>query len=423
MAEDRRYGEIITGSDFKRMAMGAYSEFLLEYEHINELNLARRPQSGARTGTNILRTIAAAVKPLLDTQDDSIGSLARRVASCAVLGARGNSGVVLAQIFRGLAKGLWGKREATSSEFGKAFQYGILYAQRMLPEEAERPIVEEARAVARGAHDAVRQGGSISEILTAAIEAGEAALPEDVPHDVGEEIMLVFLHGCLKGLDGNFVSPGLSFSLASASKIPGPKDELVHPYCLTYALENPKARLREIEALLQEDCSFVMVEREDELIHIHVHTDKPGTVMERSIGWGPLKDIGLNNMAEPHTERLSHAAMMPVALLAVAEDTERAEFLQELGATLITFCPKTESAAVGTIVNAAHSDFADAYVIVSHDSGINLVLRQVKRILGERVEIVEARSHAEQEKAVTAFDSGLSVKENAARLCAAMSEE
>ena len=90
--------------------------------------------------------------PLEDCRDDGIGGLARRVANGAILGARGNSGVVLAQLFRGIAKGLLGKYNATSSEFGKAFQYGILYAQRVIPEEPERPIIRAAKAVAKGAY-------------------------------------------------------------------------------------------------------------------------------------------------------------------------------------------------------------------------------------------------------------------------------
>ena len=163
--------EVITGSDFKRMVSGAYSEFLLEYEEINALKGA-----GHMPGTHILRTMGAAVMPLSDTKDDSIGGLARRIATAAVFGARGSAGVVLAQMFRGLGKGLSGKYNATSSEFGKAFQYGILYAQRAVPEEPEQPLIMVAKAVAKGAYHAVRANLPISEILQAAIEAGKQAL-------------------------------------------------------------------------------------------------------------------------------------------------------------------------------------------------------------------------------------------------------
>ncbi|MBR0103142.1 MAG: DAK2 domain-containing protein, partial [Selenomonadaceae bacterium] len=159
--------EVITGGDFKRMVAGAYSEFLLEYETINGLSGA-----GTLAGTHILRTMGAAVMPLADAKDDSIGGLARRVSTAAVFGARGNAGVVLAQMFRGISAGLVGKYDATGSEFGKAFQYGILYAQRLIPEEPESPFISVAKAVAKGAYHAVRDGVPIVEILYKAIQSG-----------------------------------------------------------------------------------------------------------------------------------------------------------------------------------------------------------------------------------------------------------
>ena len=185
--------EVITGSDFKRMVSGAYSEFLLEYDNINAMKGA-----GTLPGTHVLRTMGAAVLPLHDVKDDSIGGLARRTAAGAVFGARGSAGVVLAQMFRGLGKGLSGKYDATSSEFGKAFQYGILYAQRVIPEKPERPIITLAKAVAKGAYHAVRANVPISEILEAAIAAGEKALARVDHEDAGARIMFTFLKGCLK---------------------------------------------------------------------------------------------------------------------------------------------------------------------------------------------------------------------------------
>ena len=101
--------EVITGADYKRMIIGAYSEFILEYEKINKLKKNGRFFYCGKPGTDVLRTMGAAVLPLADSVNESIGGLARRVADAAVLGARGNGGVILSQILRGLAKGLVGK--------------------------------------------------------------------------------------------------------------------------------------------------------------------------------------------------------------------------------------------------------------------------------------------------------------------------
>lgn len=410
--------EVITGSDFKRMVTGAYSEFLLEYESINEQAHNENPTYISRPGTNILRTMGAAVLPLSDTQDDTIGGLARRVAAAALLGARGSSGVVLAQLFRGLAKGLMGKIDATSSEFGKAFQYGILYAQRVLPEDADRPIISTARAVAKGAYRAVRENLPISEILTAAVEAGMRK-EEDAPLLVGERIMVDFLNGCKKGLAGNFVSPVLSFSVGSKDQklgIPDPRQDEVHPYCLTFEIDNPKGDAEQLEEYLQESASFVVVERHRAKLMVHLHTAHPGTILEQCIGFGRLDSIRVNNMAEPHAMILAHQSLMPVALLAVAHDEEHAERLQHCGANLIALGGEDNTPSVGALVNAAHSDLASSYVMVSDGSRLNLELQQVKRILGDRVEVITVQSRAEEEAALRSFDKHLSAKKNAERM-------
>lgn len=412
-------GEVITGSDFKRMIAGAYSEFLLEYETINALDKKLRPSHDAHPGTNILRTMGAAVMPVATTKDDSIGGLARRVASAAVLGARGNSGVVLSQIFRGLAKGLSGKIDATSSEFGKAFQYGILYAQRVLPEEPERPLVNAARAVAKGAYHAVRANLPITEILAAAITAGEHPVEGGAELDVGERIMLTFLVGCQKGLNGNFVSPALNFSVGTGEKtagLPDPRRDVVHPYCLTFCIKNQQADEEEVERLMAEKASFVVVERRRHTMHVHLHTAHPGVVLEYAAGLGPITDIRLNNMAEPHSMVLAHSSLMPVALLAVSRHESQANRLTELGATLITRGDEGDVPSVGALVNAAHSDLAESYVLVPDGPRMKLELQQVKRILGHRVEVVTVASEAEQEAAVRSFDRRLSAAQNAERM-------
>lgn len=419
MAKRTANGEVITGSDFRRMVTGAYSEFLLEYENLNQLDKRLRPRHSGWPGTDILRTMGAAVMALKDTSEESIGGLARRVASAAILGARGNAGVVLSQIFRGLSKGLIGKFNATSSEFGKAFQYGILYAQRVLPEEPERPIVRAARAVAKGAYRAVRDNLSILEILAAAVAAGEKPAVAANGRDVGEEIMLVFLVGCQKGLMGNFVSPALNFSVGSGGErlgLPDPRDDEVHAVCLTFRIGSDKADPVELEEYLQQTASFVMVERRRGSVTVHLHTARPGAALEESLGFGPITDIRLTDMSDPHIAAPTAAPLLPVAVLAVAADEDWAERLQEAGAHLIALGGDGDVPSVGALVNAVHSDFAETYIIVADGPRLNLVLPQVKRILGRRVEIITAANAAEEERIVRAFDKALPIADNVARM-------
>ena len=401
--------EVITGGDFKRMVSGAYSEFLLEYENINS-------QSGAGTlpGTHILRTMGAAVMPLADAKDDSIGGLSRRVATAAVFGARGNAGVVLAQMFRGIATGLAGKYDATGSEFGKAFQYGILYAQRSLPDENETPFITVAKAVAKGAYHAVRDNMPIVEILNKAIQSGEQIVNESGQHNAGASIMISFLKGCLKGLDGNFVSPTVSLSLGLGihKNMPDPRNDLVRPYCVRLRVKVSNANISELERQMKDFSSFSIVERMSGGIDIHLHTDHVGKALDQALGWGSLRDVKIINMSEVHALP-ANDALITVAALAVAKDAEEAQKLQDAGATVLVSGSPQASPSLAEIVGAAHSDLASNYVLVSSSEDYRLVFKQAKKLLGSRVELVLTDSFDKAISALKKFSAALSAAENA----------
>ena len=401
--------EVITGGDFKRMVSGAYSEFLLEYENINA-------QEGVGTlpGTHILRTMGAAVMPLSDAKDDSIGGLSRMIATAAVFGARGNAGVILAQMFRGISAGLVGKYDATGSEFGKAFQYGILYAQRMIPEKNEIPFITVAKAVAKGAYHAVRDGMPISEILEKAIQAGEKAVENSGKHDAGAHIMFSFLKGCLKGLDGNFVSPAVSLSLGLGihKNMPDPRNDRVRPYCVRLRVKNSKASVPELERQMRDLSSFSIVERMSGGVEIHLHTDHVGKAIDQAMGWGPLRDVKIVNMSETHALP-ANDALMNVAALAVAKNSEEAQKLQDAGASILVSGSEESSPSLAEIIGAAHSDLASSYVLVSSSRDFRLVFKQAKKLLGNRVELVLAESFEEAITALKKFSPALNAEENA----------
>ena len=136
-----------------------------------------------------------------------------------------------------------------------------MYAQRVIPEEPERPFITVAKAVAKGAYHAVRDGMPISEILETAIKAGENVLEGVAKKDAGAHIMFSFLKGCLKGLDGNFVSPAVSLSLGLGThkNMPDPRNDLVRPYCVRLRIKNPKASIPELERQMRDLSSFSIV--------------------------------------------------------------------------------------------------------------------------------------------------------------------
>jgi hypothetical protein len=409
--------EVITSSDFRRMIAGAYSEFLLEYENLNQLNAASLSDSG-EIGTNLLRTMGAAAAALADAKEEGIGPLAKRTADSAILGARGNSGVVLSQIFRGLSKGLSGKYDAGSSDIGKAFQYGILYAHRSIPDSKERPIITVAKGVAKGAYHAVRANLPISEILEAALIAGEKELQRTKQQygfiDAGGQGMMVLLTGCMKGLDGNFVSPSLSLStnFKTSNQVPKPEVDLVRPYCVSFLVKHSKVDVYDVERILQKIGNAVVVQKHGSNTRVHLHTDHPGLIIEQAVGWGNLHDVKIDNMAQYHESRVMTEHAEALAIIAVASDADMSEKMKKAGASLVIIGGRGMNPSVGDFVNAVHSDFAKQYIILPNSKNIVLVVEQVQELLGDRVANLKTQDMQSGLQALTLYKKEQSLAEN-----------
>ena len=201
---------IISGEQIKNMLLGAYKSFEKNYQYINDLNVFPVPDGD--TGTNMMHTMAAVAREISQLQNATVSEVGTMAARSAIMGARGNSGVILSQLLRGLGKGLAGKKRATSNEVGKAFQFGILYAYRAVSKPVEGTILTVARAIAKGAYHAVRQGEDFEDVLCEALESGKKELartPELLPAlkaagvvDAGGQGLIVFLEGCLAGFRG-----------------------------------------------------------------------------------------------------------------------------------------------------------------------------------------------------------------------------
>ena len=148
--------------------------------------------------------------------------------------------------------------------------------------------------------------------------------------------MISFLKGCLKGLDGNFVSPTVSLSLGLGihKNMPDPRNDIVRPYCVRLRLKSTSANVAELERQMKDFSSFAIVERQSGGIDVHIHTDRVGKAIDQALGWGPLRDVKITNMSEVHVLPPTDA-LMKVAALAVARDTVEAQKLQEAGASII----------------------------------------------------------------------------------------
>jgi DAK2 domain fusion protein YloV len=420
--------EWVSGEDFRRMIIGSYRTFMREHEFINNLNVFPVPDGD--TGTNMLLTLGAVVRAVSEGSGEGIGVLSKRAANSAIMGARGNSGVILSQIFRGIARGLAGKEYASSPEISKAFQYGVLYAYRSVSKPVEGTILTVAKGIAKGAHRAVREGVPFVDMLSQAIAAGEEELkktPEMLPVlktagvvDAGGKGLIVFLSGCLEGLAGEGSGPEADFErgLKPLAIDEGKRADLTHPYCTEFLVKRSSVGVNEARRFLLPMGDSLVIAEGSNLLKVHIHTAHPGAVLEAAVTWGTLHDIKIDNMADQHRqmEQGEPAGKKGIAVISVAAGEGLAGMMRQLGADIIILGGQTMNPPVEDFVNAVHRGGAEKYIILPNNKNILLAAAQVKKLLGESVELIPTANAPQGMAALMAFDKDCSLEENTARM-------
>lgn len=426
----------ITGDELRRMLLGAYQLFEAQHQMINDLNVYPVPDGD--TGTNMLQTLAAVARALQGAEGLSIGEVGTLAAENALLGARGNSGVILSQLLRGIGRGLVGKETATTAQLGKAFQYGILYAYRAVAKPVEGTILTVARAISKGAYLAVRRKEPFSQILQDSIAAGKIELdntPNLLPAlkaagvvDAGGMGLLVFLEGCLKGLTGE--TPTVLVPGEKAVKSgghPASALQLTYPYCTEVLVAGKSWREDEVRQCLSGMGDSLIVAGAGETLKIHVHTDRPGLVIDAAQSWGTLQQVKVDNMAEQHlhTQWSQPEEKRGLGVVSVAPGDGLAQIMLSLGADEIVHGGQTMNPPVEEFIRMIEGGKAEQYILLPNNKNIVLAAGQVKKLLGDKVEVVSTLNIAQGMAALTAFNKEKSLEDNLALMrsrCAAAHE-
>ncbi|MBP2641174.1 MAG: domain fusion protein YloV [Firmicutes bacterium] len=425
MPEDK---ERITGEDYRRMIAGAYQSFLQEYEYINSLNVFPVPDGD--TGTNMLLTLDAVSKEVSCAPETSIGTLSKRAADSAIMGARGNSGVILSQLFRGIARGLAGKKEATTAELAKAFRYGVLYAYRAVAKPMEGTILTVAKGIAKGAYMAVRDGSSFKEILSASIQTGQVELartPELLPVlkeagvvDAGGQGLIVFFQGCLKGLEENEIEteimdvrPQFEMVQPEAFGLNEGMTEQVHPYCTEFIVKRCRVSAKAAQKKLLPLGESIVLAADNALLKVHIHTANPGAVLGAAIQWGSLHDIKVDNMQDQHrTLHQPSPRKAGLAVISVAAGKGITDMMVKLGAEVVISGGQTMNPPVEEFVTAVQTGNAKQYIILPNNKNIVLAAAQAKKILGDKVAVLPTLTIPQGFAALLGFNAGHSLPEN-----------
>lgn len=301
--------ELISGALFKRMVLHGAAAVSAQKQAINDLNVFPVPDGD--TGTNMSMTIAAAVEELRRCEPENIDRAASVTASALLRGARGNSGVILSLLFRGLSKGLKGRETADAAVFAAAMQEGVSAAYKAVMKPAEGTVLTVSRLTAKRAVDAAAEGADLETMLDSAIRVGYETLAQTTDMnpvlkkagvvDAGGKGYLLILDGMLAELRGEAmpeIEDGgaperekADFNVLSADEITFAFDTV---FIVRKAFSN--ISLEPLRAYLNGIGDSLVIGEDDESFKVHVHTNIPGSALTESQKYGTLELAKIENM-------------------------------------------------------------------------------------------------------------------------------
>jgi len=400
---------------------------------INAINVFPIPDGD--TGTNMLLTMRAAMGEANQNPSRSAWSVAKSMASGALMGARGNSGVILSQCWRGLAKGLEGKKSFNGTDFAKALAEASQAAYEGLVNPVEGTILTVLRDAATAADMAARTDSasllSIMETATEAARDSVARTPDLLPVlresgvvDAGGQGLYVLLDGALCYLKGKakeikYRKPRLVVSnlpLALKTTQLTTEVEVPYGYCTNFVLEGKKLDLQKVKTKLRKKGQSLIVTGNDSLVRVHIHSFKPGEILDYAMHLGTLHQVDIRNMDDQYVEFIKmQRERMPkvnIAIVAVVSGDGLFEVFNSLGSTIIVPGGQTMNPSVRQLLQALESAPSDNIILLPNNKNIIPTASQLGSLTSKRVMVVPTRTIPQGIAALLAFNYDLSLEDN-----------
>ncbi|HOJ57691.1 MAG TPA: DAK2 domain-containing protein [Bacillota bacterium] len=427
---------LLDAEDFAR-AISAGTEWLgANKELVNSLNVFPVPDGD--TGTNMHLTLLAAVREISKVQGKTLSDIAEAVALGSLMGARGNSGVILSQLLRGFAKGVEGKTALDVAGLARGLQVAASMAYKAVMKPVEGTMLTVARQAARSAVECKRNNldmvQAVEKILNDAQDTLEKT-PEMLPTlkeagvvDAGGQGLVFFWEGFVKSIRGEAVFarrdalvavPQKADSKVAARKA---KEEEKRPdlefrYCTEFLVKGKNLPLDMLRQNLTRFGDCVLVVGTDDVAKVHVHTNHPGQVLEHCIRLGELHEIKIDNMAYQHNEfeeakskrdrvvsidsgddeqdsryksggageakPKEQKVEKPVGVVAVAVGEGLSEILKSLGADVIVEGGQTMNPSIEELRDAVYQVAAKSVIILPNNGNVILTADKVKELVSD----------------------------------------
>lgn len=434
----------INGHDFYNMVVNASNRLLEESDFVNALNVFPVPDGD--TGTNMSMTFKAAVKEIENLNSESIGETSKKLAKGALMGARGNSGVILSQILRGISKGLEGKTSVDSAELANAFVEGSKAAYKAVMKPTEGTILSVIRAASEGAIKSDKT--DIVELLNEVVKEAKVMLdrtPDLLPAlkkakvvdsgGMGLYIILQGMHDALKD-DIKAEIKDIVANGSTGTNAQGTEEiDIKFGYCTEFIILGDASKAKAFQDEIEPLGDSMIVVGYDDVIKVHIHTNDPGLVLSKAVTVGELSKIKIDNMREEHRELLTSkeeqeaakqveaevaAEKKKYAFISVAMGEGITHVLKDLGVDYVIEGGQTMNPSTQDIMECISKLNADHIFILPNNKNIIMAATQASEISEKDVRVIPTKSIPQGITCITMFNAEHEVDENEAALMEAL---
>ena len=431
-----RQTDSCSGQNLKEMFASATVWLERNANEINALNVFPVPDGD--TGTNMLLTMRATMEEASRSSDHSASAISRAMARGALMGARGNSGVILSQIFKGLAKGLDDKAVFNGRDFATALTEASSLAYKGVSQPVEGTILTVVREAATAAQATAAEEKDVESVVEAATAAAKTAvartpsllavLRDAGVVDAGGQGLSVMLEGIMHYLSGETEELRLEETTATVSVRPAKpsgqvsleQKEQVYGYCTEFLLAGEKLDPEKIRERLASLGESLLVVGDEETVRVHIHTFDPGSALSYAISLGVLHQIKVQNMDDQHEDFLELKKVAPpaaeIATIAVVSGGGLEQVFKSLGVATIVPGGQTMNPSVQQLLEAIETAPSEKVILLPNNHNIVLTATQAQALATKKVEVVPSETIPQGVAALLAFNHEQGLEKNIAAM-------
>ena len=415
----------LDGNMLKKAFLSGANNLENNKKMVDDLNVFPVPDGD--TGTNMSMTVMAAARKIPAVEENSVSKVAECIASASLRGARGNSGVISSQLFRGFYKGLGGLDEVNTVQLAAAFKSANDTAYKAVMKPTEGTILTVSRETAEYAVKVAAETEDICEFAKKVVAHAKATLdktPDMLPVlkqagvvDAGGMGLYVILNGCLSALEGNEIEAEVKTDVVSSGVAMSENidtADIKFMYCTEFIINKKSASysVASFRAAIQDKGDCMLVIDDDEVVKVHIHTNNPGFVLEKAVKLGELESIKIDNMKIQHSENIAEAKTQTApaepakkyGMVAVAAGEGMENIFMEIGVDKMVEGGQSMNPSTEDILRAVDSVNAETVFVFPNNKNIILAAEQVDELTEKNVVVIPTKTIPQGISALLSFD-------------------